>query len=217
MGGLGSGRPSGSGRSPVEACRSLDVNKLERAGNLRPGRSGGWQWTEDGQQVASIYLRAEDGHIRLQYRIRIRGNDWEDIDEPVLIVRVPCRLGGSRPYFICPGVVNDVRCRRRAVKLHGAGRYFLCRKCYRLAYASQSEDVLDRTRRRANKIRRRLGGEPGWLSRFPDKPKGMWNRTYERLRDAVIDFDMRADGIFEVQAGRLLARIEGKSGKGSFW
>jgi hypothetical protein len=30
MGGFGSGRPSGSGRSAVEACRSIDVNRLQR-------------------------------------------------------------------------------------------------------------------------------------------------------------------------------------------
>ena len=29
MGGLGSGRPSGSGRTTVEACRSVDVNRLQ--------------------------------------------------------------------------------------------------------------------------------------------------------------------------------------------
>ena len=45
MGGLGSGRPSGSGRSTVEACRSIDVNRLHREGCLRPGWGGGWQWT----------------------------------------------------------------------------------------------------------------------------------------------------------------------------
>ena len=35
MGGLGSGRPSGSGRAKVEACRSIDVNRLHREGCLR--------------------------------------------------------------------------------------------------------------------------------------------------------------------------------------
>ena len=45
MGGWGSGRPSGTGRDVVESCRSLDVNRLHRTDCLRPGWSGGWQWT----------------------------------------------------------------------------------------------------------------------------------------------------------------------------
>jgi hypothetical protein len=38
MGGFGSGRPTGSGRDKVEACRSIDVNRLHREGCLRAGR-----------------------------------------------------------------------------------------------------------------------------------------------------------------------------------
>ncbi len=59
MGGFGSGRPSGSGRDKVEHCRSIDVNKLHKAGCLTPGWTRGWQWTQDGKKVASINLRAE--------------------------------------------------------------------------------------------------------------------------------------------------------------
>ncbi len=77
--------------------------------------------------------------------------------ETVGIVRVPCRLGGSRPYFLCPGVVNGIVCGRRVAKLYGAGHYFLCRHCYGLTYSSQSENDYDRKLRRANKFRTRLG------------------------------------------------------------
>ena len=81
--------------------------------------------------------------------------------ETIGLVRVPCRFGGSRPYFICPGVVNGTSCGRRVTKLYSGGRYFLCRHCYGLAYASQREDEMDRALRRANKIRMRRGGQPG--------------------------------------------------------
>ena len=63
MGGLGSGRPSGSGRETVEASRSLDVNQLHRNGCLRPGWRGGWQWTRDGEKVASINLHADTDRL----------------------------------------------------------------------------------------------------------------------------------------------------------
>ncbi|MCW6512974.1 hypothetical protein [Lichenifustis flavocetrariae] len=102
------------------------------------------------------------------------------------------------------------------VKLYGAGRYFLCRHCYRLAHASQSEDSLDRARRRSNTIRTRLGGEAGPLSTFPQRPKGMWNRTYERLLDKAIEADVQAEELFAAEAARLLARLDRRAGKRDF-
>ena len=58
MGGFGSGRPSGSGRDKVEDHRSIDVNDLQRKGCLKPGWSGSWEWTRDGERIAWIDLRA---------------------------------------------------------------------------------------------------------------------------------------------------------------
>jgi hypothetical protein len=182
MGGFGSGRPAGLGRKTVEACRSIDVNRLHKAGCLRSGWCGGWQWTRDGEKIGSINLRAEPDRLHLSYRARTAGGGWENLAQTVRIVRVPCRFGGARPYFICPGVVNGIACGRRIGKLHGPERYFLCRHCYGLVHASQSENTWTRALRRANKLRLRLGGEPGALSSFPQRPKGMWRRTYHCLR-----------------------------------
>ena len=217
MGGFGSGRPSGSGRDTVEYSRSIDVNRLHREGCLHAGWMGGWQWNQGAEKVASINLRAEPDWLHLSYRVRIAGGEWDNIEEPVRVVRVPCRFGGARPYFICPGVVNDIACGRRVAKLHGPGRYFLCRHCYRLAHASQSEGTWDRTLRRANKIKQRLGGDPGMAAPFPPKPKGMWRRTYDRLREEAFDAEMRAEEAFEINAARLLARIETPSPKRRSW
>jgi hypothetical protein len=217
MGGFGSGRPSGSGRAKVEASRSIDVNRLHKMGCLRPGWSGGWQWTRDGERIASINLRAEADRLHLSYRVRIAGGEWEDVAETVPIVRVPCRFGGARPYFICPGVVNGVACGGRVAKLHGPRHYFLCRHCYRLAYASQSEGAWDRALRRANKIRQRLGGDPGMAAPFPQKPKGMWQRTYERLYEKAFEAETLADEAFSLRAQRLLARVDSPKRKRRFW
>ena len=127
MGGLGSGRPAGFGRDKVESCRFIDVYKLHREGCLKSGWRGGWQWSQDGEKVASINLRTEDSFLHLSFRARVGGGVWEDVEETVRIDRVSCQFGGSRPYFICPGVT----CGRRVAKLHGAGRYFLCRHAER--------------------------------------------------------------------------------------
>jgi hypothetical protein len=222
MCGVGSGRRSGSGRDTVEACRSIDVNELQRGGCLRAGWIGTWQWTEEGERVAWINLLAEHDRLHLSYRISIGGRESQDVAETVRIVRVACRFGGTRPYFNCPGIVHGIACGRRVAMLYGSGRYFLCRHCYCLVHESQSEGAWHRSLRRANKIRQRLGGDPGMAAPFPSKPKGMWRRTYGRLRKHAFEAEMRSDEALSLRAERLLART-GKAKrkrpnpKRSFW
>jgi hypothetical protein len=204
MGGFGSGRPGWHNK--VEHSRSLDVNGLHRAGCLKPGWRGGWQWTRDGEKIASINLRAEENRLRLEFKVRIDGGDWESVSEAIPITYAPCRYGGERPYFLCPGVVNGRHCGRRVAKLYAGGRYFLCRHCYRLSYASQSEAEHDRMLRRANKRRMRLGGEPGTCSLIR-RPKGMWRRTYEREFDEILNAEERGEELFFVRTAHLLDRI----------
>jgi hypothetical protein len=159
---------------------------------------------QDGEQVAWISLQAEADLLRLQYRVCVAGGDWQEVEETV---RTPCQLGGSRPYFVCPGVVNGVACGHRVAKLFGAGRYFLCRHCHGLAYASQGEGALDRTLRRANKVRQRLGGEPGMAAHFPGRPKGMWQRTYDRLSWTVLEAEMAAEDQIHARLARVATRL----------
>jgi len=209
MGGLGSGRRSGFGRDTVEGSRVLDGIRLHRAGCLQEGYSGGWQWARDGEAVASIRMHCDGRALHLSYRRRSNGGVWEDVSEAIAIRRVACRFGGVRPYLICPGIVNGIRCDRRVLKLYGAGRYFLCRHCWRLRHASQSESPLDRSIRRAEKLRCRLGAERG--DEFaPPRPKGMWQRTHDRLCRRLMDAQLAADEGFCAGATALLARLDRK-------
>jgi len=116
-------------------------------------------------------------------------------------------------------MINGIVCCRWVTKLYGAGRYFLCRHCYRLAYASQREDRYDRALRRADKIRVRLGGKPGTAWVFPDRPKGMHHQTYERLQSAALNDEILADERLGILVARL-QRSESRSGgrtKKEFW
>jgi hypothetical protein len=52
---------------------------------------------------------------------------------------------------------------------------------------------------------------------FPRKPKGMWHRTYERQREQAIKAEMLAEEALEIQADRLLARINNPKRTRRFW
>ncbi len=66
--------------------------------------------------------------------------------------------------------------------LYGSG-IFACRHCHQLAYASAREDAGDRAMRRADRLRARLGWEPGILNGDGGKPKWMRWRTFDRLSE----------------------------------
>ncbi|MEN0654078.1 MULTISPECIES: hypothetical protein [Hyphobacterium] len=190
MGGFGSGQTGW--KDKVEQCRSLDVNRLHRSGCLSPGYSGGWEWKLDGQRVANISISCDGDILTLEFKFRQNGGDWRDIAQRVFLTSTACQFGGSRPWFVCPGMVRAQACNRRVAKLYSGGPYFLCRHCYQLAYSSQSEQEFDRLLRRANKLRASLGGEPGMGAMIAAKPKGMHRKTYETRFEEILRLEEEA-------------------------
>ena len=178
MGGFGSGRRFG--KDCTNDMLALDVRSINRAGRLTPGSWLTWQWTCNGEVTSSIQLRVGTDSVVLDYRNRSHhrnGGEWEPMHYTVALDWTPCGFGGKRVWWRCPAV----GCGRRVAVLHG-GRVFACRECNRLAYRSQREAGDDRATRRADKLRKRLGWEPGILNGNGLKPKGMHWRTFERLQ-----------------------------------
>jgi hypothetical protein len=170
------------GKTTIESCRSIDVLYWNRLGYLRSPRWFSWTWPRDGERVASINVETQRHSALLKYRSRSHGEDWSDVEQGVPVDWTPCRFGGERPWFVCSVQSNGVYCGRRVTKLYGVGRLFACRHCYRLAYASQQESTHQRGLGKAQKIRMQLEGSVNMIEEFPDKPKGMHRRTYDRLR-----------------------------------
>ncbi len=183
MGGVGSGSwYRFNTKTTAEECQSIDVRYLHRNGLLKPGHWFSFRWSRAGGKTGSIQGAVSgDGRaeqVTLLYRHRRGlGSEWEDVREPVELAWTACNFGGERPWFICPGA----DCSRRVAILYGPGRYFLCRHCYDLSYQSQRDNKMYRALHRAQDIRRRLGGSANMMEPFPEKPKGMHWRTYERL------------------------------------
>jgi hypothetical protein len=174
-------RYAGGGKTTVESCRSIDVLDWHTRGCLRSPRRFSWAWRHDGERVASINVETERHRVTLKYRSRRYGGGRTDVEQRFPVVWTPCRFGGDRPWFICAMYTNSTYCGRQVTKLYQAGRLFACRHCSRLAYASQQESAHERGLGKAQRIRMRLGGTANMLDDFPEKPKGMHWRTYERL------------------------------------
>jgi hypothetical protein len=174
-------RYAGGGKTTVESRRCIDVLDWHRRGCLRSPRWFSWAWTRDGERVASINVETERHRVTLRYRSRPYGGDWTSVKQQLPVVWTPCRFGGERPWFVCSVYASGTYCGRQVIKLYHAGRLFACRHCSRLAYDSQQESAHLRGLGKAQKIRMRLGGTANMLDDFPEKPKGMHWRTYERL------------------------------------
>jgi hypothetical protein len=174
MGGFGSGRRYG--KNCTDDMNRLDVRKLQRDGCLSEGMSYPWQWSRGSTVVATVNVTIEINRVLLNYRYRRGDGEWQEKLYPVLLERTPCRYGGERVWWRCPGF----GCGRRVAVLFG-GAVYACRHCHQLAYRSQRETPEDRATRHANKLRVQLGWKKGIFNPTGCKPKGMHWRTYWRL------------------------------------
>jgi hypothetical protein len=199
MGGPLSGRRKDRTRKTVECYLVLDVNELSQKGSLRTDFSSTCQWVF-GNESFSITVHAEAEKLHLSYSLRVGDGERENVADVIPIVHAHCRYGGRRAYFICPGPQDGTNCGRRISKLHLSHRYFLCRHCNRLAYASQYEKPWQRALRRANRLKQRLNIGVGLADPFPEKPGRMWTRTYNGLVDGILQAEIVAN---ETQAKRF--------------
>ncbi|WP_141300412.1 hypothetical protein [Komagataeibacter diospyri] len=63
-----------------------------------------------------------------------------------------------------------------------------------MTYASRKEDAVMRLYQKRRKLIQKLGGAgtQGAMEHIPAKPKGMWQQTYCKIREAIylIDYDL---------------------------
>lgn len=189
----GAGRPGW--RRKCEHKLGLDIRVLVRRGFIHSephiSRSGSWQWTCNGEPSGNIGLRAEHDRVQLTYSA-----NGLPFDYPVWLERTPAHYGGTRPWFRCP------RCQWRRGVIYGVasdGR-FGCRRCMRLGYSSEAEDMLDRLWRKQRKLEAKLG--EGYR-----RPKGMHQRTYERVIERIGQVEEAKEDAFCLHAMALFGRF----------
>lgn len=155
MGGINSGRRRSINRGSVEHFPAIDLRILKRAGLLRPGECTytTLYWGNQAPETLSarIFIDLSDA---ASASVRVVGDGHGGaITQRVAIEAVPCPYGGFRSYFLCP--LWGIRCEQ----LFLVDGVFASRKAHRLAYASQSEDDLSRSRRKVRKLHRQVEGD----------------------------------------------------------
>ena len=165
MGGLGSGAQRSTHIGDVEDMIAIDIRILRRLGIIRPGECviDTIRWSNGGLGAPSARLRVDLCDIERGGVMLIEYSDpISAIKQPIVVNAVLTGLGGWRCYFICPAIGQ--RCE---VVYLSNGR-FASRQCHMLSYASQNMDELDRARRKAVKLRRRLDGKANFV-----RPRGI--------------------------------------------
>lgn len=203
MGGYGSGRSKYATTPTVEECRTLAVNALTDIVDY-PGAEVIIRWGSEDNSGASINVSLEAPHdadraqhIRLEYTVLDRRSGEErPQDYHVPLEYTECNFGGVRPWFRCPGIIENEHCDRRVGKLYQPPLedLFLCRHCYALGYRSSrtSGDELEQTELRYRRAYARIDennqcphpNEHGMIP--PRRPKGMHRDTYDEL---VVDLE----------------------------
>lgn len=200
MGGYGSGR-FGSGRKRTTgSVRQLDIHSIKPC--HAPGARGtiSWPSLDDEKKHEGIGFFTEKNQIIFSYAVRMGNGEQETIHQKIELTRTPCNFGGTRTWFVCP------RCFRRVAILYLGGTRFYCRRCYGLAYPSQQEGIADRLQRKARKIRKRLGADDNFMIPIWRRPKGMHQKTFERLRKEA-DLAYEQSWRISLERSHLLTRM----------
>ncbi|MBC7621495.1 MAG: hypothetical protein H7293_21360 [Candidatus Saccharibacteria bacterium] len=184
----GAGRPSY--KVKAEQLLRVDIGRWHRGDYLRAGCSFTWSWHRGDEPTGNIgvLVRGADS-LALQYMAG-SGDQRRDGSQTIRLAHTTCNYGRSRPWFICPV------CQRRAGVLYMRAGRFACRRCQRVAYASQSCDMLDRMWRKQSKLEARLGEH--WT-----RPKGMRYRTYDNVIRALQDCELMRESALCEMAKRM--------------
>jgi len=203
MGGYGSTRWHGQQtRLDTDGLLKLDIRALRRQGALQPGAVSSQTWTRRGECVGMIHTISSRtrGALILCYTMYGYDRAPKDVRETVHLDTTPCKFGGTRTWFCCPG------CSSRRAVLFGVDGRFRCRRCHDLAYTATREDELERAARRIGRLQARMGYADGDDSFIPSRPQGMDRRTYRRLALQLHGAINRRDRLFAGAMQRVAGR-----------
>jgi len=186
-GSINSGRRSGSAnvKPLLEDNIGISCHELNRKGLLSPGKIFYIDYNTGSIKTLSLNVEAQTDALHLRYQINGRA-----YTQTVSIQHQSCHYGGKRPYFVCP------KCFQKRTDLYlGKTGDFRCRVCQAYAYRSQRLNAHQRNFQRAMLLKKKLTGadQPYFCI---EKPKGMWNRTFNKIVDKIIMHETASCGLF---------------------
>jgi hypothetical protein len=184
--------------------KRIDLAWMIRTGRAKPGQwiSGSLGWSCGGEPAGRISYSAnmEDPYaseLKLSF-CRGSGSDRESVEQRIRLVFTEPNYGGRRWWMVCP--YKGIRVGK--LYLPNGGDRFASRKAWRLAYQSQRVAHRDRPFEKLFRLQRKLGCEQGWDS-YIRRPKGMWNRTFERHLERYEELDGECGAEMAMLALRL--------------
>ena len=138
-------------RQEAESSHALHISWLKKHGYLHKDYSrkdGGIKWTYgwsgNESSIGFSVIRDNWGtpeertHIELAYTNTDRwSGEKENMKYNVELATTPCNYGGKRYWFICPLSKNGRYCGRRVGVIYSIGKWYGCRYCGDIAYATQ--------------------------------------------------------------------------------
>ncbi|OJY67139.1 MAG: hypothetical protein BGP16_18280 [Sphingobium sp. 66-54] len=178
-----------------------------RTGRAEEGRhiSGILSWNRGGEEAGSIGYQAimhvpGEERLELSY-MRGSGDDREQVLQTVRLCHTVPNYGGRRWWMICP--YGGIRVGK--LYLPPGGDRFASRQAWRLGYQCQRDAARDRAFERLFRLQKKLGCDQGWEAGLT-RPKGMWQRTFERHMERYWQLDEECAAEMMVLVGRLAGR-----------
>jgi DNA-directed RNA polymerase subunit RPC12/RpoP len=123
----------------------IDIRVWKRKGFLSEGKRK-WNFVNDeGEEVGAISVETQLSRFVLRYNAVEPSGKSEQIEDSISLGQTNGGRGWKRPWFLCPG------CGKRVAILYQR-KYFRCRRCLGLVYASQRVTPSQRALRRIREI-----------------------------------------------------------------
>lgn len=204
MGGYGSGRCGG--RPTTESCLQFDLAWMLRNEYAKHGSrtTGNLSWSYGDESVGPISYTARmdtagEERLELSYA-RGSGRDVESVRQTIRLTFTRPRYGGKRWWMICP--YRGIRVGK--LYMPPGGDRFASRQAWRLGYNIQRVSHRDRPFEALFRLQRKLGCTEGWDSGLW-RPKGMWQRTFDRHIERYWELDAQCAVEMATMKSRLTA------------